>query len=172
MPLDFQARSSSSYDRVSGITALVSRILPAELADGTQGTEYHYAFYQNGKRIGTLGFLGTDRVFESDGWREHVFFLDLGHDWLVQDLLALKKRTANVDDDLIFIQQFSNGLVLANVGEAYKRENLRYVATTTMAALANSAVVFPAESPASRGGGIVLAEVSIRAHLPGSSHAG
>lgn len=172
MPLDFQARSSSSHDRVSGITALVSRILPAELADGTQGTEYEYAFYQNGKRIGALGFLGTDRVIESDGWREHVFFFDLGHEWLVQDLMALKKRIANLDDDFIFLQHFSNGLVLANAGKAHNRENLRYVATTTMAALANSAIVLPGKSPASSGGAIVLAEASIRAHLPGSGHAG
>lgn len=107
MALHIQAREGSSYDPASGISIPEPRILPVELPDGTQGTEYQFGLYQNGERIGELGFSGPDEIIESDGWREHVFFFDLGHDWLIEDLRALKRKIANSDGDYSYLQQFS-----------------------------------------------------------------
>lgn len=55
MPLDFQSRLGAAYDAASGITIPEPRTLPMTMPDGSPGTEYQYAFYQNGRRIGGLG---------------------------------------------------------------------------------------------------------------------
>ena len=164
MALHFQALEGSSYDPASGISIPEPRILPVELPDGTQGTEYQFGLYQNGERIGELGFSGPDEIIESDGWREHVFFFDLGHDWLIEDLLALKRKIANSDEDYLFLLQISLGLVLAYAGQTRNKENLRYVAVTTAEALAICGVLIPDESPVTDDGALLLAEVSIPAH--------
>lgn len=165
MALNFQAREGSSYDPASGISIPEPRILPVELPDGTQGTEYQFGLYQNGERIGEVGFSGPDEIIESDGWREHVFFFDLGHDWLIEDLLALKRKIANSDGDYSYLQQFSRGLVLAYAGQTKNKENLCYVVTTTSEALASCGVVISGENPILADGAVVLAEVSIPARL-------
>jgi hypothetical protein len=165
MALHFQAREGSSYDRASGISIPEPRILPAELPDGKQGTEYQFGLYQSGERIGALGFLGTDEFIESDGWREHVFFFDLGHDWLIEDLLAIKRRIDNSDGDYLYLQQFSRGLVLAYAGQTNNKENSCYVVTTTSAALASCRVLIAGENPVLANGAVVLAEVSIPARF-------
>jgi hypothetical protein len=58
MPLDFQSRRGAAYDAASGITIPEPRTLPMTMPDGSPGTEYQYAFYQNGRRIGGLGVWG------------------------------------------------------------------------------------------------------------------
>lgn len=164
MPLNFQPRSGSSFDPISGITIPEPRILPARLPDGSAGTEYQYAFYLNHVAIGRLGFCGSDYIAEANGARERVFEFDLGHDWLIKSMLEFKRKIADSDDDMGFLRSLANGLVMAYAGQTDNDENLRYVAITTPDALVHAGVLVSDEGGTSSEGMCVLAEVSIPAH--------
>ena len=161
MPLRFEPRSGSSYDSISGITIPAPRILPGELADGTTVTEYQYSFYLDGKRIGGLGFHGTDQLAENNGHPERASTFDLGHDWLITSILKFKTMIGNVDSDFSFVRDIAEGLVMTYAGQPDKIENLRYVAITTADALGIAGVVIPDQDLVAPDGHIVLAEVYV-----------
>lgn len=166
MPLCFEPRIYSSFDPVSEITIPRPRILPGELADGTVVTEYQYAFYLGDKRVGGLGFHGTNRLAETDGHTERVFTFDLGHDWLITYMLEFKTMVGNVDNEFSFLRDFAQGLAMAYTGQTDNVEDLRYVAITTASALAIAGVLIPDQVLVASGDHIVLAE----AHVPVNAH--
>jgi hypothetical protein len=174
MPLCFQSRSHSSYDTVSGISIPRPRILPTDVANGKGGTEYQYSFYRGDHRIGGLGFEGHDEVVVDGAFREWVFTLDLGHDWLVSSMVEFKQALGDTDDDFTFVRSLANGLVMAYAGQVDNEDNLRYVAITTSAALAQGGVEIPDGTDVAADGVIVLAQVVVPACWlrPGKTPAG
>lgn len=166
MPLRFAARSDSSHDSISGITIPAPRILPGELADGTAATEYQYSFYLDGKRIGGLGFHGTDELTENNGHPARATTFDLGHNWLITSLLELKKMIGNVDSDFSFVRDLAQGLAMACSDRPNSVEHLRYVAITTASALATAGVLIPDQNLVGSHSHVVLAEVYVPASSP------
>jgi len=114
--------------------------------------------------IGGLGFFGTDAEVETDGLKEWVFTLDLGHDWLVSSMVEFKQTLGDTDDDFTFVRCLANGLVMAYAGQVDNEDNLRYVAVTTSAALAQAGVEMPGGTDVTGDGVIVLAQVVVPAH--------
>lgn len=161
MPLCFEPRPYSSFDPVSGITIPGPRLLPGELSDGTVVTEYQYAFYLGDRRVGGLGFHGTDQIEEINGHTERVFTFDLGHDWLITSILKFKEMIGNADNDFSFLRDLAQGLVMAYGGQTDNVENLRYVAITTASALAIARVLIPDQGLVACDGHVVLAEAYV-----------
>lgn len=166
MPLCFEPRPYSSFDPVSGITIPRPRILPCELADGTVVTEYQYALYLGDKRIGGMGFHGTDQLAETNGHTERVLTFDLGHHWLITHMIEFKTLVGNVDSDFSFLRNLAQGLALAYACQTDNVEDLRYVAITTVSALSIAGVLIPDHVPVASDGHVVLAEadVPVNAH--------
>ncbi|MEN5286595.1 hypothetical protein ABE494_11720 [Stenotrophomonas lactitubi] len=166
MRLCFEPRPYSSFDPVSGITIPRPRVLPGELADGTVVTEYQYAFYHGDKRVGGLGFHGTDQLAEINGHTERVFTFDLGHDWLITYMLEFKTMVGNSDTDFSFLRDLAQGLAMAYAGQTDNVEDLRYVAITTVSALAIAGVLTPDRGLVASDSHVVLAE----AYVPVNAH--
>lgn len=162
MSIKFQPRESSSFDPSSGIWMSEPRILPATLRNGEEGTEYQYSFFRGDQRIGGLGFNGPDFISEADGKREWVFIMDLGKEQTIRSMLSYKADFRDDGDNLSYLRQLAEGLVLAYAGRDDNEDNLRYVATTTSAAL-EAAGVQGADGEADGNGVIVLAEIAIPA---------
>lgn len=160
----FQPRLDSSFDPIHRVSIPEPRILPAALPDGQQVTEYQYAFIRDGRRIGGLGFFGTDAEVKTDGLTEWVFTFDLGHDWLVSSMVEFKQTLGDTDDDFTFVRSLANGLVMAYAGQVDNEDNLRYVAITTSAALAQAGVEIPGGTDVAADDVIVLAQVAVPAH--------
>lgn len=164
MTPNFQVRPDSSLDLVSGISINRPRILPAILADGTEGTEYQYAFLRDGKRLDGLGFLGSDLVVEKDGQREWVFTFHLGREKLVRAMLEFKTVFHADGDDFEFLCKLAQGLVLAYAGRTDNEDALRYVAATTFEALSAAGVFISGETQVLDDGIVILAEVFVPKH--------
>ena len=164
MTPDFQVRSDSSFDPVSGISINRPRILPATLADGKEGTEYQYAFLRDGKRLDGLGFMGSDMVVERDAQRECVFKFHLGREKLLRAMLKFKVVFEADGDDFEFLCKLAQGLVLAYAGSTDNEDALRYVAATTLDVLSAAGVLISGETHVLDDGVVILAEVLVPQH--------
>lgn len=164
MALQFQPQPRSSFDPISGIAIPRPRMLPTTLSNGRPGTEYQYAFVRDGKTIGGLGFDGSEQVVEAAGRRERTFTFDLGHDWLIQYLVQLKRVLGIPADDFSFVRDIAEGLVMAFAQQADNEENLRYVVITTGEALSGAGVPAPTDIIQNSSDIIVLAETAVPSH--------
>ena len=163
MSLDFKPRSESSFDQGSRVSIPQPRMLPAILPDGESGTEYQYAFYRDGLRIGGLGFHGSDRIVKTERGPEWVFTFDLGYDALVESMLRFQQDLGNTDDKFTFLCGLAYGLVAAYMGRTDNEDDLRYVAVTTVDALARAGVMVPDGAIRLVGDQVVLAEARVPA---------
>lgn len=166
MALDFQPRSESSFDQDSGVVITRPRSFPVSLPSGQQGVEYQYMFHRGDERVGGLGVLGTDRIFETAAGRERVFTLDLGHGAVLESVLSFKESLGGTDDAFAFLRSLARGLVMAYAGLMHNNYNLRYLAATNVAVLARLGVVVPGDVEVGAEGGVWLAEVFIPAYRP------
>lgn len=161
MRLNFQPRSRSSFDEVSGIAIPRARALPAILQDGRPATEYQFEFVRGSEVVGGLGFFGTKEVVEREGTQELVSVFDLAHEWLIIYLVKLQRNLGIPGDEFLFVRDMARGLVMAYAGQDDNDENLRYVAVTSIDALMSAGVAVPAGSVPSAEGLIILAEASV-----------
>lgn len=132
------------------------------LANGARVTEYQYAFYREQRMVWRLGFWGPDALVDAAGRREWIFTFDLGHDWLIASMLALKRAIPHEGDDLLFLRGLAQGMVLAYAGQPDSEEDMRYRVITTSAALVAAGTIVPGSLPVSPVGIAVLADVLIQ----------
>lgn len=161
MPLDFQSREGAAYDAASGITIPEPRTLPMTMPDGSAGTEYQYAFYQNGRRIGGLGVWGHNTTVNIEGRDVTLFGLELLNSQIIDSIMNLRDSMENPGHHLRFFFGMARGLVRAHTGKPKNACDLRYVALTTVDTLIQSAFVIPNPQVLSRNGNLVLAEETI-----------
>lgn len=161
MPLNFQSRVGAAYDAASGITIPEPRTLPMTMPDGSPGTEYQYAFYQNGRRIGGLGVWGHNTTVNIEGRDVTLFGLELLNSQIIDSMMNLRDSMENPGHHLRFLFGMARGLVRAHCGKPKKACDLRYVALTTVDTLIQSGFVIPNPQVLSRNGNLVLAEETI-----------
>lgn len=158
MPLDFKSRRGAAYDAASGITIPEPRTLPMTMPDGSPGTEYQYAFYQNGRRIGGLGVWGHNTTINIEGRDVTLFGLELLNSGIIHSMMSLRDSMENPGHHLRFLFGMARGLVKAHTGKPKHACDLRYVALTTVDTLIQSGFVIPNPQVLSHNGNLVLAE--------------
>ncbi|KIP87092.1 hypothetical protein SN15_03940 [Stenotrophomonas maltophilia] len=161
MPLDFQSRLGAAYDAASGITIPEPRTLPMTMPDGGPGTEYQYAFYQNGRRIGGLGLWGQNRTEEIAGSMVSVFFLEIVHSQSIISMLKLRQSVPEPEGHFKFLFGVARGLVMAHAFQTSNRRDLRYVAVTSVDALIQAGFDVPNPKLMSQRGPVILAESTV-----------
>lgn len=157
--LDFVLRGGSSFDPVTGIVIPVPRIHMDTLRNGSQVTEYQYAFYLNDRMAWRLGFWGRDTRVDATGPTESISTFDLAHDGLIASILQFNRALGFDVDSLTFLRGLCRGMLLAYAGTPDSEETRRYRAVTTIAALAAAGVPLPSSYPTSPMGGVLLAEL-------------
>ncbi|AWH24010.1 hypothetical protein [Stenotrophomonas sp. YAU14D1_LEIMI4_1] len=161
MPFHFQAKPYSSLDPISETEIPLPRIGPTVLADGRQGTEYHFAIYRGESRVGGLGFDGWDELTQDVGYPVHAFVFDLRRPQVIQDMLSYKQTLGSADDDFTYLQGLAQGFVLSFAGRTDNDEALRYLAVTSRQALLESQVPVPANVAQREDGSIVLSSIDV-----------
>lgn len=164
MPFNFEPQEKSAVDEQSGISILRPRMLPDDQSDGSVGIEYQYTFRRNGMTAGAMGLFGKEALISTNGGRERRYTLDLGPDWVLEDMLKLKESLGSSDEPFAFVQSLAQGLVNSFAVQTGNLEDLRYVAFTRADALTRVAVPIPEGTPILDDGVIILASVFIRAH--------
>lgn len=136
------------------------RIVAASLPEDPDHTEYQYAFYVAGKRVGGLGLFGWEAMVEGADGRERVFTLDLGRSWVLDALLRVKQEVGSTDDDASFVLGMAQRLVMANMDHSSSKYGIRYVAASTEEVLARHGITgLSADRPMFEGR-IVLAQAA------------
>lgn len=161
MPLNFQSRLGAAYDAASGITIPEPRTLLMTMPDGSPGTGYQYAFYQNGRRIGCLGVWGHNTTINLAGREVTLLGLELFNSQMILSMLKPRASIEDPEDHLRFLFGMARGLVKAHTGKPKNACDLRYVALTTVDTLIKSGFVVPNPEVISRNGNLVLAEETI-----------
>ncbi|MFG6110822.1 hypothetical protein [Stenotrophomonas nematodicola] len=164
MPVDFTPRERSAFDDMSGISILRPRMLPASVSERTGTIEFQYSFRRDGRDVGSLGFLGTEELVETDGRRERIYTLDLSPGKVVEDILRFKQGIGNADRDAEFLQGLAQGLANAFAGQTSNVDDLRYVVVAHADDLARVGISVPDGSARLTDGSIVLADVFVPAH--------
>jgi hypothetical protein len=164
MPTDFKPRGTSSFDQESGVHIPMPRILPHTFQDGREGVEYQFSIRKGGELIDGLGVFGTEDVIEAAGRREWVFSIDLSAESALRSMLRSKERIGSADDDITFLTALARGLVNVFAGQDDNRNNVSYVAFTSVEALSALGLPVPASVRVVTQGTVVLAEVHVRAH--------
>lgn len=164
MPFDFEPTEKSAVDEQSGISILRPRMLPDAQLDGSIGIEYQYTFNRDSKTVWAIGFFGKQALITTNGGRERRHTLDLGPDWVLNDMLKFKDSLGNLDEPFAFIQSLAQGLVNSFAVEVGNPQDLRFVAFTRADALTRVGVPVPEGTPICDDGSIILASVFIRAH--------
>lgn len=161
MPLNFQSRLGAAYDATSGITIPEPRTLPMTMPDGSPGTEYQYAFYQNGRRIGGLGVWGHNTTINLGGRDVSLLGLELLNSQMILSMLKLRASIEDPEDHFSFLFGMARGLVKAHSGKPKNACDLRYVVLTDVDTLGQSGFQIPNPQVISRNGNLVLAEETI-----------
>lgn len=164
MPFDFEPTEKSAVDEQSGISILRPRMLPDAQLDGSVGIEYQYTFNRDSKTVWAIGFFGKQALISTIGGRERRYTLDLGPDWVLNDMLKFKGSLGNLDEPFAFIQSLAQGLVNSFAVQVGNPQDLRFVAFTRADALTRVGVQVPEGTPICDDGSIILASVFICAH--------
>lgn len=165
MPLDFEPRTGSAIDLESGIVIYAPRMLPASPPEDPGRAEYQYAFYRGDDRIYGLGLFGSDMTVDKAGRRERVFTLDLARGQVLEMVFEFKRILENEDDDFVFLAGLARGLVAVFGNRPDDDADMRYVAVTDAALLAERGIRIPESVLQSVGDGIVLAETLVPARV-------
>jgi hypothetical protein len=144
MPLNFKPQSRSAIDMDTGIVIHTPRMLPASPPENPDHTEYQYMFWRNSEIIGALAVFVSSMMVEKPGHKEQVFMLDLGRNLALDSMLRFKNALNNDDDEFTFLQGLAHGLVAVFENRYWVAYDLRYVAVTKLALLAEHGVAVPA----------------------------
>lgn len=165
MPIEFSPQARTAFDAFSGVTISFPRIVASDLPDGNEVTEYQYTFRRGEQILAAMSVLGTEeRNAEGDhwGWK---YTLDLSSTHTLQLIARLKSDLGNTDNPIAFLRAIAKGLLAVFVNQTDNSTDVRYVVLTRTDAMREVGIEVPEGIELAANGLIVLAELSVPAHV-------